>query len=97
MQKTAKFTFNENVEPAFLEQRISQAIATAETLFGAPRVRLAAGYFVDPDGHRCILDISTEIGERIAEFFIANLLQHLAPHEFTVERVTRPSGGRDAR
>jgi hypothetical protein len=77
-----------------IETQLALAIIAAECTFGQPKVRISAAYCVSPgDPHgtkkpQVVIDVSTEVGEQIAQVFTGLMIRQLGEDKFTVERLT---------
>lgn len=69
MPTVCRFRFRGGLKRETIETQLALAIIAAESVFGNPRVRLTAGYFLSDDASELVLDISTEEGEYIARVF----------------------------
>jgi hypothetical protein len=86
-----------------IEAQLALAIISAECVFGQAKVRISAGYCISAangtsNGEKGLLvaiDISTEVGEHIAQVFTGLMIRQLGEDRFTVERVnqTEPKKG----
>jgi len=87
MTDVCKFKFQEKVGRKTIEKEIARAIETAEYTFGQAKVRLHAGYLATDD--KAVIDVSSEVGEYIAQIFIGLMTRKLGEDKFTVERIRR--------
>lgn len=87
MAVVCKFTFPEHVERDVVETQMTLAIIAAECRFGQARVRISAAYSISADARQIVIDVSTEVGEHIAEVFTGLMIRQLGEEEFAVERV----------
>jgi len=87
MTDVCKFKFQEKVGKKIIEKQIARAIETAEYTFGQAKVRLHAGYLAADD--KVVIDVSSEVGEYIAQIFIGLMTRQLGEEKFTVERIRR--------
>ena len=103
MPVVCKFMFPGGLERHAIESQLALAIIAAECTFGQPRVRISAGYYISrssaqangDEGHQVVIDVSTEVGEHIAQVFTGLMIRQLGEDKFTVERVEsrEPSKG----
>lgn len=85
------FKFPKGTKREFIEANIAEAIFNAECVFGKPRVRISGvAYYVADDSAQCIIDISTEIGEHIAQVFTGIMINALGEEKFQVRRMESP-------
>jgi len=82
-----RFEFDETVSKQDIEEQIALAIITAECTFGKPKVRLHAAYLAT-DG-KAVIDVSSQVGEQIAEVFTGLMSRHIGEENFTVERMNK--------
>jgi selenophosphate synthase len=68
-----------------IEERIALAIVTAECVFGQAKVRLHAGYTAADN--KAVIDVSSDVGEHIAQVFTGLMIKHLGEESFTIERL----------
>ena len=69
------------------------AILAAKGLFGGARVRMDAGYAVDPSILVLVVDGSTQVGQAINRILTAFLSLEFGPDGFDVLRVQGIAGG----
>ena len=89
MTSVCKFIFKETISKEEIEAKVALAIITAECTFGQSKVRLNAAYFAT-DG-KVVIDVSSEVGEHIAEVFTGLVTRELGEESFTVERIRKES------
>lgn len=87
MNEVCRFKFKSGINKEIIEEQIALAIISAESVFGQPRVRLCAGYAVS--GNKAVIDISSGIGEHVAEVFTGLMIRKVGENSFTVERIKR--------
>ena len=80
------FKFSEDVNEEILEKQIAVAIIYAECTFGKPKVRIGAAYSISPGESKVSIDISTEVGESIAQVFTGLMIRQLGEDGFQVIR-----------
>uniref|UniRef100_A0A7V3ZWT5 Uncharacterized protein n=1 Tax=candidate division WOR-3 bacterium TaxID=2052148 RepID=A0A7V3ZWT5_UNCW3 len=92
MPAVCRFKFPEGLDREIIETQL--AIIAAECTFGQPKVRISAAYCVSPgssDGRKkpqVAIDVSTEVGEHIAQIFTGLMIRQLGEDKFTVDKVT---------
>lgn len=91
MSAVCRFKFPESFDREDMESQLALAIVATECTFGQPRVRIAAAYCVSRDKPQVAIDVSTEVGEHIAQVFAGLMIRELGEDNFSVERVN----GRD--
>ena len=88
MQAVLKFRFPEGTEKEFIEASMASAIFNAECVFGKPRVRVSGvAYYIADDSPQCVIDVSREIGEHVAQVFTGIMMNVLGEEKFQVRRV----------
>ena len=95
MPTVCRFEFPEGLDREIIETELALAIIAAECTFGQPKVRLNAAYCVSPatkiadekKKHQVVIDVSTEVGEHIAQVFTGLMTRQLGEEKFTVDRV----------
>ncbi len=88
MKAVLKFKFNEGTERMFIEASMASAIFNAECVFGKPRVRVSGvTYYVPEDSPQCVIDVSSEIGEHVAQVFTGIMINVLGEDKFQVKRI----------
>ena len=98
MRKVCCFHLPTGTHSDLIEEQVATAIFAAECVFGKPRVRLCAAYWVDGEGRRCLVDIGDAIGEHIAQILIGCFTREFGESGFSVERraateaLSRPIG-----
>jgi hypothetical protein len=98
MKTLCNIKFREHIKHQFIEESIAQAIFNAECVFGKPRVRVSGvAYYIPDDGSRCLIDVSTEVGEHIAQVFTGIMINTLGEEKFNVRRFERELIGASAR
>ena len=104
MPTVCRFEFPDEIEREIIETQLALAIIAAECTFGQPKVRLNAAYCVSPASRvesekkksKVVIDVSTEVGEHIAEVFTGLMTRQLGEEKFTVDRVRDKEGGKGA-
>lgn len=87
MKTVCRFTFPEGTNRDLIEAAIASAIFNAECFFGKPKVRLSAAYYMAPNKPQCVIDISNDVGEHIAQVFTGMMISTLGEEEFQVRRI----------
>lgn len=87
MPAVCKFTFPKELDREAIEAQLALAIISAECAFGQPRVRISAGYLISKEKPEVAIDVSTKVGEHIAQVFTGLMTRQLGEDQFTVERV----------
>jgi hypothetical protein len=89
MSEICKFTFPRRLNSESIEAQLALAIRATESVYGQPRVRMGTGYLFSEDHSELAIDVSTEVGEHVAQVFTGLLAWQLGEDEFTVERVSK--------
>jgi len=95
MPVVCRFKFPEGLDREAIESQLALAIVAAECTFGQAKVRISAGYCVSPPsetsngekGLKVVIDVSTGVGEHIAQVFAGLMIRQLGEDKFTVDRV----------
>ena len=95
MSVVCKFEFPEELDRETIETQLALAIIATECTFGQPKVRISAAYCVSPasdtaDGKtkpKVAVDVSTEVGEHIAQVFTGLMIRQIGEDNFTVDRI----------
>ena len=82
-----RYRFGENVDLAEAENTLLLSVLAAEGLHGEARVRMDAGYAIDPSIRVIVVDASTEVGQVVNSIFTAFLLREFGRLSFHVRRV----------
>jgi hypothetical protein len=88
MPAACRFKFPEGTDGVTIEGHLALAVIAAECTFGKPRVRISAAYCLSKDKPHLAIDVSTEVGELIAQVFTGLVMRELGEEAFVVERVT---------
>ncbi len=89
-----RYQFTPDVPLEDVEASLLLAVLATESLHGEAQVRLDAGYFLDPDQRRCVVDATTPVGNDLNRLFVGFLHREFGPDSFIVERV--PSAAQPA-
>ena len=82
------FTFPEGPDRDQLEASLARAIADAEHVFGQAKVMICAAYYFSEDGRQVLIDVSTDVGELVAQIFTGLVTNQIGESAFTVVRET---------
>ncbi len=85
MSHVLRFKFKKGVPKKLIESQIAIAIVTAEATFGNAKVRIHAGYIVSKD--KAVIDVSSDVGEHIAQVFTGLMTRQVGENKFSVDRV----------
>jgi hypothetical protein len=88
MATVCRFKFPEDIDGGTIEGHLALAILAAECTFGKPRVRISAAYRLSEEKSQLAIDVSTEVGEHIAQVFTGLVIRELGEESFTVDRMT---------
>ena len=83
MSEVCRFKFMDGISKEMIEEQITAAIISAECTFGQARVRLHASYAAS-DG-KAVIDVSSDVGEHIAQVFTGLMTRQIGEKNFTVE------------
>lgn len=84
-----RFEIQKKINKEQIEEHISFAVISAECSFGQAKVRLNAAYLASDN--KVVIDVSSPVGEHMAEVFTGLLIKHYGEQSFTVERVRHES------
>jgi hypothetical protein len=87
MKAVCRFAFPKDTAREQIEAAIASAIFNAECAFGKPRVRISASYYLAEDSPQCVIDVSTEVGEHVAQVFTGIMINTLGEEKFQVRRL----------
>ena len=88
MKALCNFKFPGHIKRVFIEASIAQAIFNAECVFGKPRVRVSrVAYYIPEEGSQCVVDVSSEVGEHVAQVFTGIIINALGEEKFQVRRI----------
>ena len=87
MGHICKIKFEKWIKHQFIEEQIGMAFISAECTYGKPKVRLHGAYLVSKNTPQMAIDVSTEVGEHIAQVFIGLMNKHIGEDKFDVDRV----------
>lgn len=85
MVEVCRFKFREEISKEMIEEKIALAIITAECTFSQAKVRLNAAYLASDN--KVVIDVSSAVGEHIAEVFTGLMTKGFGEKSFTVERI----------
>ena len=88
MKTLCRFMLPEGTTHEFIEAQMALAVLSAESIHGKSKVRLAGGYYIPAGRPQCLIDVSSDVGEHIAQVFTGLMIRHLGEDEFQVERIT---------
>jgi len=87
--QVCRFKFNKTIEREVIEWHIAQSILASEGVFGQAKVRLNAAYLASDS--KVVIDVSSPVGEHIAEVFTWRMTKEFGEDSFTVERIRNES------
>ena len=85
MREVCRFTFKRPITKDAIEEQMALAIMTAECNFGQAKVRLNAAYVASND--KAVIEVSSAVGEHIAEMFTGLMTKKFGENSFSVERI----------
>jgi len=80
-----RFKFHRDIDKETIEEKIALAFITAECTFGPAKVRLNAAYLVVDN--KVVIDVSSPVGEHIAEVFTELMIRQFGEKSFIVKRI----------
>ena len=87
--QVCRFKLNKHLSREQIEEHIAFAVVSAECTFGQAKVRLHASYLASDN--KIVIDVTSPVGEHIAEIFTGLLIKNYGEQSFTVERVRHES------
>jgi len=92
MATICKFSFPYGPDNVDLEAQLALAIVSAESAFGSARVRINASYYLSNETPEVVIDVSSDVGEHIAQVFTGLMIRNLGENNFRVQRVEKRAG-----
>lgn len=89
MTEVCKFEFRKGIGKDVIEKQIALAFITAECTFSQAKVRLNAAYLVV--GNKAVIDVTSPVGEYIAEVFTGLMTKKFGEKSFAVKRIREES------
>ena len=87
MPSVCRFKFPEELNGEVIETQLALAVIATECAFGQARVRISAAYCFSKEKSQVAIDVSTEVGEHIAQVFTGLMIRQIGENGFTVDRV----------
>ena len=87
MSAVCRFRLPGSLDKEAIENQIALAIIAAEAAFGKPRVRINASYLISEERSQVVIDVSTDVGEHIAQVFTGLMILQVGEAGFTVDTV----------
>lgn len=87
MTEICRFRFPTDTDTGVIESQFTLAIVAAECAFGQPRVRMNVAYCISEDKLQVAIDVSTDIGQHIAQVFTGLMIRQLGEDNFIVNRL----------
>ena len=87
MTDICRFEFSRDVDPEDIKVQLALSIVTTECSFGKPRVRINAAYTISEDGRKVVIDVTSDVGQQIAQTFAGLMMRQDGENSFQVERV----------
>jgi len=88
MKDVCTFTFPKDIGRDVIEHAITSAIFNAEYIFGKPKLKVSGiAYRLSEDGSECTIDVSSKVGEHVAQVFTGILMNTLGEQKFQVRRI----------
>jgi hypothetical protein len=83
-----RFRFTGRPRRELIEAGIVSAIFNAECFFGKPKVAVSGvGYYLSRDGRHLLIDISSDVGQHVAQIFTGIMINTLGEDTFQVKRI----------
>ncbi len=89
MPTVYRFKFPEGLDREFMETQLALAVIASECAYGQSKVRISAAYCVSREKPQVVIDVSTKVGEHIAQVFTSLMIRQLGEDKFMVDRVRR--------
>lgn len=86
MREVCRFTFKTLMTKDAIDEQMAIAILTAECSFGQAKVRLNAAYVAS--NNKAVIEVSSPVGEHIAEVFTGLMTKKYGENSFLVERMS---------
>jgi len=88
MSALCTFKFARRARRELIAAGIASAIFNAECFFGKPKVRVSGvSYYLSDHGRHLMIDVSSEVGEHVAQIFTGIMMNTLGEDKFQVRRV----------
>jgi hypothetical protein len=88
MSALCTFKFARRARRELIAAGIVSAIFNAECFFGKPKVRVSGvSYYLSDRGRHLMIDVSSEVGEHVAQIFTGIMINTLGEDKFQVKRV----------
>lgn len=92
MKAVCTFKFAKQTRREVVEAAIHSAVFNAECVYGKPRVMVVGAIcHLSDEGRHCFIDVSTEVGEHVAQVFTGIIINTLGEDKFRVRRVEGPA------
>lgn len=89
MAAVCKFSFPYGPNKVDLESQLALAIISAESAYGSARVRINASYYLSKEKPEVVIDVSSDVGEHIAQVFTGLMIRNLGENNFRVRRLEK--------
>ena len=89
MSIVCRYRFPDEVNRKTIEMELALALVAAECAYGQARVRNSAAYAISDSAPQVAIDVSTEVGEHIAQVFTGMMIRQLGETGFSVERASK--------
>jgi hypothetical protein len=86
MRSVCVFQLPDGTTREFMEGHLATAVFSAECVFGVPRVRLSARYWLDRPRSALIVDVADSVGEHIAQVLVGCFTRDFGEAGFSVAR-----------
>ena len=85
VREVCRFTFKKPITKDAVEEQMAFAITAAECSFGQAKVLLNAAYLAS--NNKAVIDVTSPVGEHIAEVFTGLMAKKFGEDSFAVERI----------
>lgn len=89
MSSVCRFRFPEELDGEVIETQLTLAVIATECAFGQARVRIGAAYCFSREKSQVAIDVSSDVGEHIAQVFTGLMIRQIGEDRFTVDRVNK--------
>ena len=85
MLEVYRFQFDHVVSEEIIDEQITEAVLAVESIYGKAKVRLETALIVSKN--RAVIEVSTEVGQRLAQIFTGFMTHKVGENSFTVEHL----------
>lgn len=88
-EEVYRYDVGRTVPFAEVSQSLALAVLAAECLLGHSQVRMETAFLIDEEQRSCVVDASTDAGQKIARIFTGFLTKEFGEDAFEVRRMDR--------